>query len=93
MPEKTRLILMENPTRGLDVHSARSTWTLLRRRLEDQGATIVFASPDLDEVMREASRILVFSANRVVLDIPAGEASSQILSRAITAQGDAPVAP
>ncbi len=93
IPEKTRLILMENPTRGLDVHSARSTWTLLRRRLEGQGAAIIFASPDLDEVMREASRILVFSANRVVLDIPAREASSQVLSRAITGQVDALVAP
>jgi simple sugar transport system ATP-binding protein len=59
IPEKVRLLLLEHPTRGLDVESAAYVWTrLLARRSE--GTSIVFASADLDELLRYSDRIIVF---------------------------------
>ena len=47
-PEKARLLLLEQPTRGLDLESARWVWSSARRR--SAGATVVFTSSDLDEL-------------------------------------------
>ncbi len=87
IPDGVRLILMENPTRGLDVHSAAWTWRHLHSRLHADGA-IVFASPDLEELMSQASRIVVFYNGKIVLDTPTRATDYQRLSRAITGQID-----
>ena len=63
MPPQLALLAVEQPTRGLDVDSARWVWTqILARRSE--GSAVLFASPDLDEIMAYSDRILVFFAGR-----------------------------
>ena len=89
IPATARLILLEHPTRGLDVQSAQWTWRHLRSRLPANGA-LVFASPDLDEIMRQASRILVFFEGRIVLDRRREQTTPEEISRAITGQTDDP---
>jgi simple sugar transport system ATP-binding protein len=59
MPDHVRLLLMEHPTRGLDLESADWVWTQLLARRES-GTAIVFASADLDELLRYSDRIAVF---------------------------------
>jgi simple sugar transport system ATP-binding protein len=52
------LIVVENPTRGLDVAAA----TLVRRLLRDattRGVAVVYFSADLDEVLELADRVVV----------------------------------
>lgn len=66
LPPKLRLILLDNPTRGLDVESAQHIWALLLSR-RTQGTSIIFSSPDLDEIIDYSNRILVFSSGRVTL--------------------------
>jgi len=83
IPSAVQLILMENPTRGLDVQSSAWTWRHLHQRLKGNGA-IVFASPDLEELMCQANRILVFYNGKIVLDTPTEETDYQRLSQAIT---------
>ena len=85
IPEGARLILLENPTRGLDVHSGQWTWMNLRNRLPENGA-IVFASPDLEEIMKQSTRVLVFFNGRIILDRATGETDYQEISRAVTGQ-------
>ena len=85
IPADTQLILMENPTRGLDVQSAAWTWEQLHARLKPDGA-IVFASPDLEELMEQSNRILVFYNGSIILDTPTEATSSSQISRAITGQ-------
>jgi len=89
IPEWARLILLENPTRGLDVQSGQWTWQHLRDRLPEDGA-IVFASPDLEEIMEQATRVLVFFNGRIILDRPTDQTSYQEVSRAITGQVEQP---
>jgi general nucleoside transport system ATP-binding protein len=58
-PPGLKLLLMEHPTRGLDVESADYIWQrLLERR--NEGTAIVFSSADLDELLRYSDRIIVF---------------------------------
>jgi simple sugar transport system ATP-binding protein len=83
-----RLILMENPTRGLDVQSEAWTWLHLRHQLPENGA-IVFASPDLEEIMEHAGRVLVFFDGRIILDKATRETDFNQVSRAITGQVEA----
>jgi simple sugar transport system ATP-binding protein len=64
MPPKPVLMALEQPTRGLDVDSARWIWEQLRARRAG-GTAILFSSPDLDELVAYSDRILVFYAGRV----------------------------
>lgn len=83
IPEGAKLILLENPTRGLDVNSGQWTWQYLRRHLPDDG-TMIFASPELDDILGQADRVLVFFNGGIVLDRPTGQTGYQEISRAIT---------
>ncbi|MDX2162819.1 MAG: ATP-binding cassette domain-containing protein [bacterium] len=63
MPQSPVLMALEQPTRGLDVESARWIWAqLLERRAH--GTAILFLSPDLDELIAYSDRIFVFFAGR-----------------------------
>jgi len=70
IPDDTRLLLAENPTRGLDAASIAQIWSHFRDRAAG-GATVLFFSEDLDELMTHADRILVFYDRRIVADLPA----------------------
>jgi simple sugar transport system ATP-binding protein len=64
MPPQPVLMALEQPTRGLDVDSARWIWQQLLARRQ-QGTAILFSSPDLDELVTYSDRILVFFAGQV----------------------------
>jgi len=81
-PPDVRLLLMEHPTRGLDIESADWVWTrLLERR--DAGTAIVFASADLDELLRYSDRILVFFSGEVLKVLDARATSGEELGHLI----------
>jgi simple sugar transport system ATP-binding protein len=74
LPPDLKLLALEHPTRGLDVESTLYIWNkLLERRI--QGAAIVFASADLDEVLQYSDRILVFFGGRVIETVKSTETS------------------
>ncbi len=64
LPDDPKLLILEQPTRGLDVDSARWIWTQLLQRGE-RGAAILFSSDELEELVTYSDRILVFFAGRV----------------------------
>jgi len=83
-----RLLLLEHPTRGLDVESALWVWDqLLKRRL--QGTAILFISADLDEIMERSDRILVFSGGVMSEPIHASQTSCEELGYLIGGKGEA----
>lgn len=66
LPHNLRLLLLEHPTRGLDVESANYIWEqLLARRQE--GTAIIFISAELDEIIAYSDRIVVFFGGRTTL--------------------------
>ena len=64
LPTTPAVLVLEQPTRGLDVDSARWIWEQLLERRE-RGTAIVFSSPELDELVAYSDRILVFYAGQI----------------------------
>ncbi|AYY15431.1 sugar ABC transporter ATP-binding protein [Actinobacteria bacterium YIM 96077] len=66
------VLLLDEPTRGVDV-GARSELYDLIRELAAQGVAIVMVSSEIPEVLGLADRVLVIREGRVVHTGPAGE--------------------
>ena len=64
LPESPRVLILEQPTRGLDVDSSRWIWQQLLERRQ-RGTAILFSSAELDELIAYSDRILVFYAGRI----------------------------
>ncbi|MBN2004996.1 MAG: ATP-binding cassette domain-containing protein [Anaerolineae bacterium] len=54
-----KILILEHPTRGLDMESTRWVWEQLLKRRET-GTAILFTSADLDEIMTYSDRVVVF---------------------------------
>ena len=78
MPDHVELLLMEHPTRGLDIESAEWVWHQILERRND-GTAIVFSSADLDELLRYSDRILVFFAGEILRELAAAETDTEEL--------------
>lgn len=59
-----RLLLLDEPTHGVDVRTKEQVYEIIRR-LADDGMSIIVASSDMLELFQIASRILVLSNGRV----------------------------
>ncbi len=78
----SRLLLLENPTRGLDICSGQWVWDHLRRTLP-QETTILFSSPELDEILHYSDRILIFHDGEIVLDQSITDTNHDIIATAM----------
>jgi general nucleoside transport system ATP-binding protein len=70
LDEHPRVLVAENPTRGLDLSATAAVHARLRAAA-DAGVAVLFHSSDLDEVLELADRVVVVVDGRVV-DLPAG---------------------
>jgi simple sugar transport system ATP-binding protein len=73
-----RLVLANQPTRGLDVGSVEAVHQRLLA-LRDAGCAILLVSTDLDELRAVADRIAVLYRGRLVATLPAADASPERL--------------
>ena len=80
--EPLNLILLEHPTRGLDIESTMYIWSKLKERCA-QGTAIVFISADLDEILQYSDQVLVFFAGRVSAPLDAGTLNVEQLGQLI----------
>ena len=80
--EPLNLILLEHPTRGLDIESTIYIWDKLKDRCAE-GTAIVFISADLDEILQYSDRVLVFFAGQVSAPLDAETLSAEQLGRLI----------
>jgi len=87
-----RLILMEHPTRGLDMESAIWVWHNLKHRCREERTAIFFMSSDLEEILHYSDRILVFFSGQVSEPIPATKTNIEELGQLIGGRGFEPLA-
>ena len=80
-----KLLLLEHPTRGLDVRSTNYIWDLLYQRREE-GTAILFMSADLDEIIERSDHIAVFSAGKMSRIVAAHDTSAEELGHLIGGQ-------
>jgi ABC-2 type transport system ATP-binding protein len=78
------LIVLDEPTTGLDVEARRAFWTQMRAETS-RGRTVLFATHYLDEADSYADRIVLMRAGRVVADGTAGQIKAVVSGRTIRA--------
>jgi ABC-2 type transport system ATP-binding protein len=64
---RPKLLLLDEPTVGLDPDARRRFWIAARSEV-DQGTTVLFATHYLDEVDQHADRAVVLDRGRIVAD-------------------------
>jgi ribose transport system ATP-binding protein len=73
-----RIILLNDPTRGVDVGTKQELYQILRQ-LADQGAALLFYSTDYDELIGCCDRVLVLYGGGVVRTLEGAEISERNL--------------
>ncbi|WP_433302067.1 sugar ABC transporter ATP-binding protein [Actinoplanes sp. CA-030573] len=68
----TRLLLLDEPTRGVDV-GARAELYQVIRGLAENGVGVLLVSSEVPEVLGLADRVLVMREGRLIHEAPAGE--------------------
>jgi ABC-type sugar transport system ATPase subunit len=80
---KVKILLMDEPTRGIDIHAKEQVYSLVRE-LAKEGISVIFVSSELEEVINVSDRILVLNQGRIVCELPAAQADlEQVLALAM----------
>jgi ribose transport system ATP-binding protein len=83
-----RIILLNDPTRGIDVGTKQEIYQLLRK-LADSGAAIIFYSTDYDELIGCCNRVLVLYDGAVTRTLVEDEITERVLvASALNIAGD-----
>jgi ribose transport system ATP-binding protein len=83
-----RILLLNDPTRGIDVGTKQEIYALLRD-LAEAGTAILFYSTDYDELIGCCDRVLVMYDGRVVRELVGAEITEHALISSALNIGDA----
>jgi ABC-type sugar transport system ATPase subunit len=78
-----KLLLLDEPTRGIDVGAKAEIYNLIRRLVKD-GMAIIMTSSELPELLTVADRILVLCEGRKTAMLPRAQASEEAIMHAAT---------
>ncbi|MFI6983885.1 ABC transporter ATP-binding protein [Embleya sp. NPDC050154] len=84
------LIVLDEPTTGMDVDSRQRFWVSMREQAE-LGRTVLFATHYLEEADNVADRVLVLHRGRLLADASAAQIKARAGLRRIAFDLDAPV--
>ena len=80
----SRVLLLNQPTRGVDVGAKSEIYALLRAFAEGGGAALV-TSRELTEILGLCDRVLVIRHGRFVAELPGGAAEEDVMAAAVGA--------
>ncbi|SNT28462.1 sugar ABC transporter ATP-binding protein [Tropicimonas sediminicola] len=81
---KPRILILDEPTRGVDVGAKREIYTLINE-LKAQGLCILLMSSDMPELLGISDRILVMSNGLLTGSFDRGEADQEAIMRCTVA--------
>jgi rhamnose transport system ATP-binding protein len=81
-----RVLIVDEPTRGIDVGTKAEVHRLLSQLAAD-GVAVLMVSSELPEVLGMADRVLVMHEGRLVADIPGARADEESVMFAATGHG------
>ena len=85
----SRILLFDEPTRGIDIGAKAEIYALIER-LAAEGRSIVVVSSELPEIIRLADRVLVMRQGRIAAELGRDEISEQaIVAHAVPRSGAA----
>ncbi|GIE28656.1 ribose import ATP-binding protein RbsA 2 [Actinoplanes italicus] len=79
-----RVILFDEPTRGIDVGAKAAVYDVVRRLARD-GAAVLMISSDLPELLGMSDRIIVMREGRIAGQVPAGASEADVVALAMGA--------
>jgi len=79
------LIVLDEPTTGMDVEGRRDFWNAMRQD-SDRGRTVLFATHYLDEAEEFADRVVLMRDGLIIADGSVAEVRSAVSGRTLTAQ-------
>jgi ribose transport system ATP-binding protein len=80
-----KVLLVDEPTRGIDVGAKSEIYALLNR-LAGQGVAILMISSELPEILAMSDRILVMYQGRIKAELPGKGATEETIMRFATGQ-------
>ena len=83
---KPKVMMFDEPTRGIDVGSKSEIYTLMRR-LADSGVAILMISSDMEEVIGVSDRIVVMQEGRIGGTLERDQFSEENVMRLAVARG------
>ncbi|ACL25765.1 sugar ABC transporter ATP-binding protein [Chloroflexus aggregans] len=83
---KPKLLILDEPTRGVDV-GAKAEIHALIRELANQGMAILMISSELPEILAVSDRIIVMREGRITAEFSRREASQDRIMQAAVGQG------
>ena len=80
------VILMDEPTRGIDIGAKFEIYQLMRR-LNEEGVAILMISSELPEILGMSDRVLVMRDGQIVGELPRESATEQAIIERATSGG------
>ena len=80
------VLVLDEPTRGIDVGSKTEIYRLMNQ-LAESGAAILMVSSELPEILGMADRVLVMRSGRIVKELVAAETTQEEIMRWATLGG------
>ncbi len=77
------LLILEQPTRGLDIRAAEEFYEILQRSKE-KGLAVILISYDLDEILRISNRIAVLYDYSIIYEVEAEKATGRSIGLYMT---------
>jgi ribose transport system ATP-binding protein len=82
---RPRILLLHEPTQGVDVGSRREIFELLQEAV-DAGTAVLYASAEHEELAHLCDRVLVFRRGRIVRELAGGAISKDSIAAACYAE-------
>jgi erythritol transport system ATP-binding protein len=76
-----RVLLLDEPTRGIDVGAKADIFALVTR-LAERGLAVVFATSEIEEALHVPDRLLVMAKGRIVREFQRGSCTREEIMQA-----------
>lgn len=83
MERPPRILILDEPTRGVDV-GAREEMFAIIHRVAEQGMAVILISSDLPEVMNLSHRLALYRDGRIIREVPAQEITAEEVMAELT---------
>lgn len=84
---RPKVLLLDEPTRGIDVGAKREIYQLMEKLASD-GMAILFVSSEMEEVLAMSDRVLVMHEGRLAGELKRDELSEEAVMRLATGRAD-----